>query len=123
MFVGERSGRNVAVDFVGRDVDETLEVELARDLEQSESAGDVGFDDRRGLIDAAIDVRLGCEMNDGIAAVHGRFDASGVANVAFDETILRMVCDRIEVPKIPGVGQLVVVDDRVVPDRAPERAE
>jgi len=45
--------------------------------------GDVGLNYRGRLVDAAVDVRFGGEMDNGIATTHRCFYGRRVANVAF----------------------------------------
>jgi hypothetical protein len=50
-----------------------------------------------GFIDAPVDVRLGREMDYGVATTHSRFCRRGVADVAFNESIAGMICNRMEI--------------------------
>src|SRR5271169_6283515 len=52
-------------------------------------------------------------MNDGLAAGHGRFDGGRIADIALDEGVLGTVRDGIQVCEVSGVGQFVVIDDRI----------
>ncbi len=67
-----------------------------------------------GFVDAAVDMGLGGKVDDGVAAGHGGFDGVGVADVASDEAVARILGDGCEIGEIPSVGQLVVVDDGVL---------
>src|SRR5277367_642249 len=122
VFVGKRAGRHIAVDFISGDVDELGERQFLGGLQQNEGAGDVGLDSGGGLVDAAIDVGFGSEMDDGIAAGHGGFDAVRVANVALNEGIAGVLGDGHEIGQVASVGELVVVDDSVGLPRRQDQA-
>jgi hypothetical protein len=70
-----------------------------------------GPEERRGIEDAAIDVRLGGEVDDRVGVSHERSDEVPIGNVALDEAEphrqLRVGLDRGEVGPVAGVGQLV----------------
>ena len=66
-----------AVDLVGGDLD-VAQVALAGGLEQHVGALGVGGDERVGLGDRAVDVRLGGEVDDRVAALHRVADGVGV---------------------------------------------
>ena len=105
---GRDAGGDVAVDLVGRDLDEPGAV-LARPLEQHVRPEDVGLDELGRAEDRAVDVRLGGEVDDGVAARAGPRDRLGVADVALDEPQSQPV----EVRRVAGVRQLVEHDDLV----------
>ena len=85
IFVGKAPGRHVAIDFVGRNMHETLDAQLARHLQQDECSGNVRLNDGRGFVDAAVDVRLGGKMDHRVATAHRRFDGGSVADISLDE--------------------------------------
>ena len=99
---------------------EFFDIELACDLEKDEGAGNIDFDYGRRIVDAAIHVRLGGEMNDGVAAGHGSFDGGGIANITLDETVVRIARDGIQVCEITRIGQFVVVNDGILLGQAQE---
>ena len=52
-------------------------------------------------------------MHDGIATAHGGFDSRGIANIAFDEFIFRVLRQGVlQVGEIAGVGELIEINDR-----------
>ena len=66
-----------AVDLVGRDVDEELDVRrLLERLEQDEAPVDVGQDELAGVDDRPVDVRLGREVDDALDAREERATSS-----------------------------------------------
>ena len=69
----------------------------------------MGADERVGLGDRAIDVRLGGEVDHRVDAVDRLGDRVGVLDRAVHEGVL----DVLEVLAPPGVGQLVEDDDLV----------
>src|SRR6266436_6921396 len=91
------SWSDVAVDFIGGNVNEARYGEFASDLEENKCTGDVGLNYRGGLVNTPVDVRFSGEMDDGITTAHGALCRDGVANVAFDESIARMMRNRVEV--------------------------
>ena len=99
---------------------EFFDIELARDLEKDEGAGNIGLDYGRRIVDAAIHVRLGGEMNHGVAAGHGSFDGGRIANITLDETVVRIARDGIQVCEITRIGQFVVVNDGIALRQAQE---
>ena len=116
MPVGDR-----AVDLVGRDLQEARAAGRdAAGLEQDVDADDPGRQERLGIEDRAVDVRLGGEVDDRVGAVDQRPDDGRVGDVAADEAepggLLRVVTDRAEVGLVAGVGQLVE-DGDLVPSR------
>jgi hypothetical protein len=52
-------------------------------------------------------------MDDGLAAGHGFCDSGRVADIAFDEGVVRTARDGIQVCEVTGVGQFVVVNDGI----------
>ena len=58
---------------------------VARRLQQHEGAEDVGEDELAGRLDRAVDVGLGGEVDDGVAACDGFGDDAGIGDVALDE--------------------------------------
>jgi hypothetical protein len=99
-------------------VHELFDIEFARDLKKYEGAGDIGFDHGRRIADAAVQVRLGGEMDDGLAAGHGCCDSGRITNITLDESVVRIARDGIQVCEVTGVGQFVVVDDGIVLGKA-----
>ena len=73
--------RDVAVDLVRRDVDEPA-ARLPRPLEQHVRAVDVRLDELGGAEDRAVDVRLGGEVDDRLAALGRSRDRGRVGDVA-----------------------------------------
>ncbi len=79
---------------------------LARPLEQDVRPEHVGLDEVGRAEDRAVDVRLGGEVDDGVAALAGLRDDVGVADVALDESDVAAV----EVRRVAGVRELVQHD-------------
>jgi hypothetical protein len=74
-----------AVDFVGRDLDVALHVQLARVVQEVVGALDVGLDEARRFLDGAVDVRLGGEVEHDLRARHRLAHRLWVADVALHE--------------------------------------
>ena len=113
-----------AVDFVGRDVIETLAliafgqrfpVELGG-LQQAERAHHVGAGEGEGVLDGAVHMAFGGQVDDAVHVVflHELHDAVEVADVRLDEGVVRAVLDVLQVGQVAGVGQFVEVDDVIV---------
>src|SRR6266851_353526 len=113
VFAGMSSCSDVAIDFIGGNVNEARNGKLASDLEEGEGPSDIGLYYGSGFVNASVDVRFGSKMDDGIATAHGGFCRDGVANVTFNELIAGTMRNRVEVREIASVGEFVVVDDRV----------
>ena len=75
----------VAVDLVGRDL-EVADAGVAGGLEQHVGAVDVGGDELAGRLDRAVDVRLGGEVDDRVAALDGGPDGVAVGDVGLDSS-------------------------------------
>src|SRR6266436_6591722 len=97
IFAGVGSRSDIAIDFVGGDVNEARYGEPASDLKEGERPSDVGLYYRSGFVDASVDVRFGSEVDDGIATAHGSFRRDGVANVTLNELIVGMMRNRVKV--------------------------
>ena len=113
VFVRESAGRNVPIDFVGGNMNEALDSKLARYLQHHKGSGNVGVNRSGGFINAAVDMGFGGEVNYRVAPFHRGLDRGGVADVALDEVVARIIRDRIKICQVPGVSELVVVDDRI----------
>src|SRR6266478_989885 len=97
VFTGMSSRSDIAVDFIGGNVNEARYGEFASDLEEGERASYVGLNYRSGLVNTPVDVRFGGEVDDGITTAHGGFCRDGVTDVAFDESIVGMMRNCVEV--------------------------
>ena len=82
---------------------------LSRVVEQHLRAEHVGEDELGRAEDRTVDVRLGREVDDRVAAVGRARDGVRVGDVSLVEVVL----DAFEVRAVAGVGQLVENDDLV----------
>jgi hypothetical protein len=55
---------NLSVNLIGRDVDELLDSNLLRTLQQNVCTVDIGMCESVGVTETQVDVRLSCEMED-----------------------------------------------------------
>ena len=101
------------VDLVGADVQEARDLQLLHRLEQREHAEDVGPEKRVGLHQRAVDVRFGGEVDDGVDPPDDVAHDLRVADVALHERVPRIVGEVGQVRRVPGVRQLVEIDDAV----------
>ena len=102
---------------------EFFDMELARYQEKHEGAGNIGFDHGRRIVDAAVHVRLGGEMNDGLAARHGHFDGDRITDITLDEGVVGIAGDGIQAREVSGVRQFVEVNDGVVLGQAQDMSD
>ena len=66
-------------------------------------------------MDRPVDVRLGREIDDGARAVlrEKRRDLRALADIAPDEEMPRVAAQRRQASDVPGIGELVEVDERL----------
>jgi hypothetical protein len=85
-------------------------------LQQYLRAEDVCGNELRRPGDALINVALGGEVDYGveIVLIKNVFYGNGVANVALDESVPRVVFNVVKVFRIAGVCQQVIVDDGAI---------
>ena len=83
---------------------------LASPAQENVCAEHVGFDELGAAEDRAIDMRLGGEVHDGIAACSGVADGDRVGDIA----LVELVGDTLEVGAVARVRELVE-DDDIVP--------
>src|ERR1022692_3579453 len=113
VFGGFERRLQAAVNFVGGDLQVACGMVAPGGLQQGEGAAQVGFEHRAGSEDAAVHVRLGGEMHDGIRlllaenGVHQRL----VADISVDEAVTRIVRDGLQILQVARVGQLIEIDD------------
>ena len=112
------------IHLIGRDVVETLAlvtlwktlpVNLCR-LEQRQGTHHVGMSESEWILDTSIYVALGSEMDDTIHLVvlHQLQHQVEIADVALNESIVRLVLNVLEVSQVACVCQLVEVDDVIL---------
>jgi hypothetical protein len=85
---------------------------VAGRLEEDVGAEDVGLDEGPRILDRAIDVRLGCEVDDRVAAGDRLGDRRRVGDVGLHEAHASRV-RALEVLPAARVGELVEHDDLV----------
>ena len=110
-----------AIDFVGRNVVEAFAFPVAvpillGGLKEGQSAQDVGTGKGKGILDAAVHVAFGGQMNDPVDVVlpHEFEHAVEVANVGLDESVVRFVFHILQIGQITGIRELVEIDNAVV---------
>ena len=86
----------------------------ARGIEQHHGAVDVGVQERLGIVDAAIDVGLGGEVDHRGHVAHDGIDHHAVGDVAAHEAVARMRGNVGKVLQIAGIRQGVEVDDVIL---------
>ena len=115
--LAERADLDRAVDLVGRDVEEALDAGLAGDVAQHVGAVAVRPHEGVRVLDRAVDVRLGGEVDDRVVPRQLGDDGVLVADVGVDEPAAAVVDQVGDVLAVAGVGQGVEDRDRVVGGR------
>ena len=120
----------VPVHLVGGDVVEQFALPLAVPvfpcrLEQRERAQDVRTREGERIPDRAVDMAFGREVDDPVDVIltEQRPQHIQVADVPLLEYVVRGILDVPQVGKIPGIGQLVEVDDPVIGVFVHEKAD
>ena len=113
-----------AIHLVGRDVVEALALVLLGQalpielgsLQQREGTHHVGACKGEGVLDAAVHVALGSQMDDAInlLLLQQAVDEVKIADVGFDKVVVGTRFDILEIGQIAGVGQLIQVVDLVI---------
>ena len=113
-----------AIHLVGADVVEALALVLLRQrlpvelggLQEREGAHDVGAGEGEGVLDAAVHVALGGQVDDAIDVLllHQLVEGVEVADVHADKLVVRALLDVLQVGQVAGVSEFVEVDDVVV---------
>ena len=123
--LGELAARaERAVHLVGGDLQETLHPRLSRRLQQHLRAGNVRLHEDPRPEDAAIDVALRGQVQDGIDRVlpDQVLDQLGVRDVSADEDVSRILPEVRDRLRVACVGQLVEIDDGPLGTLAPQEA-
>jgi hypothetical protein len=108
--LGEFAGQSErAIDFIGGNLNETLDAMAPGAIEQDTGADDVGMDEIERRIDTAIDMRFRSEIDHAIKLVlgHERVHLVGIRDVGFEKFVtLAMFLDHaIQVGRVAGVGE------------------
>ena len=111
------------IDFVGRDVVKALAFVLFREtfpiefrgLEQAQSSHDVRLGKRERILDGAVHVAFGGQVNDAVDlfVLHELVERVKVADVHLHELVVRLVLDILEVREVARIGKLIEVDNLV----------
>ena len=112
------------IHLIGRDVVETLAlvtltktlpVDLCR-LAQRQGTHHVGLSESEWILDTSIYVALSSEMDDAIHLVvlHQLQRLVEIADIALNESLVRLVLNVFEVSQVACVSQLIEVDDVIL---------
>src|SRR5205807_7657943 len=93
---------------------ETLDAQGTRHFEQGECSLDIRVNHGRGFIDTAVHVRFRSEVYYRIASAHGRLDGGGIADIAPDKCVVRILSNLCQIGQIPCISQLVVINELVI---------
>ena len=104
------------VDFVGGDLDETLDAVAPGAIEQDAGADDVRVNEIQRVVDAAVDVRFGGEIYDGVKRVlgHERVHLVGIGDIGFEKfvALAMFLRDSVQVREISGVSEDIDIAHR-----------
>ena len=113
-----------SVHFIGRDVIETFAFVFFRQtfpinfsgLQQAECAHYVGTGKCKRILDAAVYMAFSSQMDDTVYTIllHDFLHLFVVADVGFDESVVRLVFDVLQIGQVTGVGQFVQVDNVIL---------
>jgi hypothetical protein len=92
--------------------------QLSRCLQKGQSSLNVRLDGIDWSPNAAVDVRFGIKVDYPIASSYCRHESNGIANVSFDEAVVRMFRNRSQVRRVAGIGQLVENGEFAIPTDA-----
>ena len=105
-----------AINFIGRDLNETLDAMPPRAIEQHARPDHIGMNEILRRINAAIDMRFGGEIDDRVKRMlrHERIHLVGICNIGFEKfvTLAMFLRDAVQIGEIPGVGEDIDVADR-----------
>jgi len=96
-----------AVDLVGADQDEALQAVAADAVQQDLGAAHVGGDEARPVVDRAVHVGLGGQVQAGLGALHGPVHRLRVGDAALHEAEAGVALPAGQVLAASGVGQRV----------------
>ena len=109
------------VHLVGRDVVEELALPLPvpsvlGGLEHGQGAQDIGPREGQGVLDRAVHVALGGQMNHAVDVIFLKDSAHRleIADVGPHEHVVRGLLDILQISQVAGVGQLIQVYDSVL---------
>ena len=105
-----------AVDFIGRDLNIARGSGLSGRVQQALGSQDIRPQERHGVVDRAVDMALGREIDDGVVASPRQpvSEPWTVGDIAMDEMISRIGGEFGEVVGITSVCQAVQIGDRDV---------
>ena len=110
-----------AIDLVGRDMVEALSFKMAfpgnfRRLQQAECTQNIGLGKGEGILDGAVNMALGSEVDHAVDRIvlEDLADCVKVADVGLDEDIVGGYFDVLQVGQVAGIGQFVEIDDAVI---------
>lgn len=108
--------RQVAVDFVGRNLVITLDTVLPASVHHDSSTQNVGLEEDLWVLDRAVYMRLSCKVDNdvGLFFLEELVHALTVADVQLDKSEVRIVHHRFQCGQIAGIGQLVQTNNAVV---------
>lgn len=113
-----------AVHFVGRDMVEAFAFVFFRQtfpinfsgLQQAECAQYVGTGKGKRVFDTAVYMAFSRQMDDTVYMVllHDFLHFLVVADIGFDESVVRLVFDVLQIGQVTGVGQFIQVDNVIL---------
>ena len=107
--------RQIAVDFVGRNLMVARDAVLAAGVEQDARADDVCLEKNFRVLDGAVDVALGGKVDDDVRVLglEEVIDGLAVGDVGADECEVFVLLRSFERLEVAGIGELVKADQTV----------
>ena len=108
--------RQIAVDFVGRNLVITLDAIFPASVHHNRCAEDIGLEEDLRVFDRAVYVRFSCKVDNdvGLFFLEELVHALTVADVQLDKSEVRIVHHRFQCGQIASIGQLVQTNNAVV---------
>src|SRR5947209_10953276 len=104
---------DASIHLIRRDVYESRNLVFARCFEQRKRTVEVSLNDRGGGVNASIHVRFRSEVDHRIWRLTGEngFYLFRIADIGMNESICGIRADFSQVIEVPGIGQLVQIND------------
>ena len=122
------------IDFVGRNLDETLDAVPAGAIEKHARADNIGVNEIERIVDAAIDMRFGREIDNRIKLMlgHERVHLIGIGDIGFEKLVafamfldhavqigeVARVSEHIDVGHVRRLVMLQNIPNKIAPDES-----
>lgn len=91
-----------------------LPIELGG-LKERKGTHDIGASKGEGVLDTAVDMTLGCKVDDAIdlLVLHQLVEGFEVADIHLDKLIVGATLDILQVGEVAGIGELIKIDNLI----------